>query len=303
MEKDKQRFESEFYLSMESVVTKTVKLMENQVCEHDGNFLKSGIKNLDFCSGDFAILCGRSGSKKTAFALNIVNNLSVKKQIPVGYISCGKIDTENFGKRLVSLNSKVPLRKMQTLNLDEDDLEKIKKACHKLSESPLFFVDLPNSSFCELATSATFLKDEQNVKFIVVDSFEYLQDILDSDKADFRSTLEELLNNFKKLAKNLKIPILVLLNLPLVKMSENVDNFYSDCFTFENGIKKYMIIQRKADIVMFLHRNEDFNDSDFSAPTYSTYSLEIIKNNHGKTCLIQFSYDSQIMKFSAKDNS
>lgn len=303
MEKDKQRFESEFYLSMESVVAKIVKLMENQAFEHDDNFLKSGIKNLDFCSGDFAILCGRSGSKKTAFALNIVNNFAVKKQIPVGYISCGKIDTENFGKKLVSLNSKVPLRKMQTLNLDKDDLEKIKKSCHKLSESPLFFVDLPNSLFCELAASATFLKDEQNVKFLIVDSFEYLQDILDSDKADFRSTLEELLNNFKKLAKNVKIPILVLLNLPLVKISENVDNFYSDCFTFENGIKKYMIIQRKADIVMFLHRNEDFNDSDFSAPTCSTYSLEIIKNNHGKTSLIQFSYDSQIMKFSPKDNS
>lgn len=309
MEENKENSESKFYSSMESVISKTVKLIENQVCEPDDDFLKSGIGNLDFHNSDFALLCGRSDSGKTAFALNILNNLAVKNKIPAAYISCGKTDLEEFGTRLISLNSKIPCIEIKKMAMEPEDFEKFKASCEKLSncDLPLFFADLSNPSFSDISDSCFFLKEEQNVKFIVLDSLDYFQEILDSKEEDFRNTLKKLLEDFKTLTKNLKIPILVLAELPLFKARENNDNYYKDefChadFSPEEYFKKYMMIQRKADMIMFLKR-ENIYDSDKVAndKIERDFSLQIIKNNRGRKYIIPLEFYPPNMEFSVKN--
>lgn len=313
MRKYKQYPKFEFYSSMESVITKTVKLMENQVCEYDNdNFLKSGIQKLDFFNGDFSILCARSGRGKTAFALNILNNLAVKNQIPAGYISCGDIDTKGFGKRLISLNSKIPYIKLRNMMLNREDFKKCQKVCGKLYHSPLYFTDLPNPSFDDVLESCYYMKREQNVKFIAVDSLDYFQEILDSKDEDFRENFEHLLDNLKRLVKDLKIPILILIDIPYFGNRENDSNLFkgdvfNEDFYEHEYFKKYEIIQRKADILMFLKYEDNYDHYE----TLMTdkfgqdldISLQIIKNNHGTTSTINLEFHPQTMKFFEKNNS
>lgn len=96
--------------------------------------------------------------------------------------------------------------------------------------------------------------EQQKVEIIFVDSYEYLREVVDSDKDEYPSVHKELLEEYKQLAKELNIPIIMLMNLPC---SDNVEPSISD-------FKANMIIPRTADEVYFLHRDriKDYGKSE-----------------------------------------
>ena len=239
---------SDFYKPVKEVVVKAIENIEKEfktIDSSENNYFITGIKGLNLHKGDFIVLGARPSIGKTAFALSLLSHLSVEQKIPTGYITCGDTDFGRIGQRLISIKSGVAYHKIRRGMLTMDDVREIQNAASQIYESPLFIQDRPNIMFAELELTARMMVQEQNAKLIVVDSFEYLQEIVDAKEDEYRFELEDLLNEFKKMARELKVPVVLLMNMPLSEdgIEPNLGDF-----------SKYMIISRLADSVMFLHR-------------------------------------------------
>ena len=88
--------------------------------------------------------------------------------------------------------------------------------------------------------------EEKAVKLIVVEGFDFFEEIVDADKEFYRFELESLMDSFKKFAVKHNIPIVLVMRLPPAE----TDN--------EPGLldfKKNLVVPYKADMVLFLHRD------------------------------------------------
>ena len=144
----------------------------------------------------------------------------------------------------MGFSSEIPLQKIKSANLKVEELKKLSEKSGELWETPIFINDSPNAFFAEVELAARLMVEQQKVEIIFVDSYEYLREVVDSDKDEYSSVHKELLEEYKQLAKKLNIPIIMLMNLPNSDDEPSLSDF-----------KENMIIPRTADVVYLLHRD------------------------------------------------
>ena len=213
---------------------------------NNSNRLDTGFKCLELDNGNLIVLAARSGIGKTAFLLSLTKQLAIDKGIPVGLINTGTIDSATLGKRLVSLDSGVPMHKISSGMLRVTDVKKIQESAKKLFEVPLYFKIEPNCSFNDFVLAAESMLDEKPIKLIIIDDFDYFEEIMDAEKEYYRYELENLLDSLKKFAVQHNIPILLGMTLPSSESEEPPELL---------DFKKNLVIPYKADMVLFLHRD------------------------------------------------
>lgn len=270
---------SDFYKPVKNAVVKAIENIEKQYKTADvstKNYVITGIKNLNLHKGDLIVLGARPSIGKTAFSLSLVNHLAVEQKIPVGYISSGDMDYGKIGQRLISMESGVPYHKIRSGLMNIEEVRNIQESASKIYESPFYYYDKPNIMFAELELTVRMMVTNAKVQLIVVDSFEYLQEVVDTKEDEYRFELENLLDNFKKMAKDLNIPVILLMNLPLTE-----DGYEPSLCDF----KKYMVIPHKADMVLFLHRERCVDEENIP-----NCKLIVVKNEEGACCDINIKF-------------
>ena len=277
---------SDFYEPVKNSLVNAIEHIEKAFKTADtleNDYLITGIENFNLHKGDFIILGARPSIGKTAFALSLLNNLSVEQKIPAGFITCGDTDSGRIGQRLISMKSGVLYHKIRCGTLNKDDLTEIQNAAQQIFEAPLFIYDKPNIMFAELEFTARMMVQKEKAQLIVIDSFEYLQEIVDAKEDEYRFELEDLLNEFKKMAKELNVPVILLMNMPLSE-----DGYEPTLMDF----RKYMIIPRLADSIMFLHR-----ERCKAADEIPDCKLIIAESENGFCCDINLKFSPETAGF------
>jgi replicative DNA helicase len=152
------------------------------------------------------------------------------------------------------------MNKIRSANLNVNDVKKLSEISDGFWNQPIFINDSPNIFFEEFELAASLMVEQQNVEIIFVDSYEYLREVVDADKEELPFVQRTLLEEYKQAAKDLNIPIVMLMNLP---RSDNDEPSISD-------FKANMIIPRTADVVYFLHRERIKDDRKRCEATLST---------------------------------
>ncbi len=268
--------ESTFYDSVSELVTATI---DNIVKVEQNGSECAGVtiplpnqELLTLAAGDLVVLAGAAYSGKTSVAMNLAGLLSMQNNCPTGYFSTGPMEYIDLGKRFIAFESGISLAKMHSGKLSYDSLETIENAAKTLYEAPLYLNQTPNPFFAELECTARMMVEEQNVKVIIIDSLEYMQELVDSEQDQYRYALEALLKDLKDMAKNLAVSIVVLTELSDIGANQraSLKNF-----------KRYMIIPRSADTVLILNRQPQ-NDGTVEL------NLSVPKNAHGRTFSVNY---------------
>lgn len=247
------------------------------------NFQRTDIENFNLPKGSLIVLSSRSSRLNSVFALSYLKYLSVNKDIPVGYISCGAMDSNTIGQRLISMESKVSYLRIRSGLMNKVDVNKIHAGTERMDEAPFYIYDNPNTCFEYLIPEVYIMIDEKKIQLIVIDSFEYMEEVVDAKEEEYRSRIEYLLTEFKELAKDLNIPIIMLMELP-----HSEDNLKLGIEDF----KKYMIIPRTADMVMFVNRNQsEINEENHE------YNLYIAKDVNGRSYHITLEFSEKTDSF------
>lgn len=219
----------------------------NKAEEH----VMTGFKDINFKKGNLIILASRSCLGKTCLALNLLLNIASNTKKGVGYVTCGEHDEIDISRKLLAISSEISISKINRSKLNEDELKKLREKSDELLNTPVFINDSPNIFFEEFELESKLMVEQQNVEIIFVDSYEYLREVVDADKDELPCVHKELLKKYKEVARDLNIPIVMLMNLP--HSDDDKEPSISD-------FKENMIIPRTADVVFLLHRERIMND-------------------------------------------
>lgn len=238
-------------------------------------------------NSNLMILAARPAMGKTAFALNIAENVCFKSNTPVGIFSL-EMSAEQLVHRIICSQSQVESNKIKTGSLDNREFQRIVQCVGEMQNHVMIIDDQPGLKITDLRARARRMKESHNIGFLVID---YLQLISGSGS---RSTTEnrqneisEISRMLKNLARELDIPILCLSQLSR-KVEERQGHRPVMSDLRESGS-----IEQDSDIVMFLLRREYYDSQD--KPGLA--ELIIAKNRHGAIGTVNLTYRKEIVRF------
>ena len=238
----------------------------------------------DFQQGSLIVVSSRPSIGKTAFILSLLIKLSIESNIPTGLILPWTMDYTSLGHRLISMMSNIPLTKINCCRLSTDEVTKIQEVADYIYHKPFFVINEPNCSLDFLLSSAKLLVKEQKIKILVIDDIEYLEDFVDSNEKEYRLVLNKILDEIKKLSEEIKIPIVITLTIPY--RDDNKEPTIQD-------FKKYLAIPKKADKVMFIHRERILDPENTVEPA----KIIIAKNELGHTGDIELKFHNRTLYY------
>lgn len=237
------------YSNLKTLVQRTVNFIE-KLKKSEVSGISTGYTILNNLTGglqdsDLIIIAARPGVGKTAFGLSLAYNISKYSKIPSGFFSL-EMKAEQIVMRLMSMESKIDVRKIRTGRFNNDEVLQLSKSIRALSHLPIYIDDTPAISLHELRAKARRMISENGVRIIFVD---YLQLMQGPTNAESREReISYISRGLKALAKELDIPIVALAQLNRqVEIRQTKRPMLSD-------LRESGAIEQDADIVCFLHR-------------------------------------------------
>jgi len=134
-------------------------------------------------NSELVVLAARPSMGKTAFALDITNNVAIKQQIPVLFVSL-EMSSVELADRLLSSAAGVNGQRMRSGTLSRDDHRKLIETSDRIYAAPLYIDDSPGRRVNEIAAAARRIKRrEGRLGLIAID---YLQLIEPENPSDPR---------------------------------------------------------------------------------------------------------------------
>ncbi len=240
--------------------------------------IPTGFKSFDKLTnglheGELIIIAARPGVGKTSFAMNIINHAAVE---------CGKVcavfslemPKEQLAQRSMFSISGVDMGNGLKGNLTKDEYKAIWAAGKKLSDAKLFVDDTSSVTPIEIISKCRRLKREHGLDLIMIDYLQ-LMNGMGKYKDSRQLEISELTRNLKIAAKELGVPILLLSQLS--RASEG----RKDHRPILSDLRESGSIEQDADIVLFLHNPEKYNDVVVEEP--GVVDLIVAKHRNGET--------------------
>src|SRR6185503_7193549 len=221
--------------------------------------LATGFPDLDKMTsglhgGEMIVIAARPSMGKTSLAMNIAEHVALEERLPVGVFSL-EMTAESLVLRMLCSRSRVNLRNIRDGFLAERDFPKLTGSAGKLAGAPLFIDDTAGMSILQLRAKARRMTQQHGIKLFVIDYLQLLHST--SRRAENRQQeIADISNGIKALAKELKVPVIVLsqLNRELEK-DKNRKPRMSD-------LRESGSIEQDADLVGMLYRPIKEDDED-----------------------------------------
>jgi len=246
--------------------------------------LDSGFKSfnnltLGLQKSDFIVVAARPSMGKTAFCLNIAENVAVINKVPVAIFSL-EMTREQLAQRLLASSSGIDSQKLRTgKNIQDYEWDKINVALGTLSEMNIYIDDTPSMTVMDIRAKARRLKaGHGDLGMIIVDYIQLMRGNSDNRVQE----ISEISRGLKTLARELKIPVIALSQLSRAVETRN------DKRPMLSDLRESGAIEQDADIVAFLYRHEYYEPNDVE--NRGTCEIILAKQRNGPvgTCRLLF---------------
>ena len=252
----------------------------------------SGFTDLDqltcgFQPSDLVIVAGRPSMGKTAFVLNIAENVGIEARVPVAIFSL-EMSREQLVMRMLSSVSGVDGNRLRRGFLNNQDWPLLTRAAGKLSEAPIFIDDSAACTVLEIRAKARRLKAENGLALVIVD---YLQLIRGRDRAENRQQeISEISRSLKSLAKELKVPVIA-----LSQLSRAVESRGGDKRPQLSDLRESGAIEQDADVVAFIFREDMYKDD--ADQQQGVAEVIVRKQRNGPTGTVKLAFLKECTRF------
>lgn len=272
-------------------VVERIELLYNQDNPSNITGIASGFYDLDqktsgFQPGDLIIVAGRPSMGKTAFSLNIAENVALELKKPVAVFSMEMGGTQ-LAMRLLGSVGKLDQHKVRTGRLDDQDWPRLTHALGKLNDAPIFIDESAALNALELRARARRLyRQHGELGLIVVD---YLQLMSSTGPGENRATeISEISRALKALAKELKVPLIALSQLNRsLEQRPNKRPVMSD-------LRESGAIEQDADVILFIYRDEVYNPD---SPDKGIAEIIIGKQRNGPIGKVDLTFLGEYTRF------
>ena len=237
------------------------------------------------------VIAGKTGMGKTSFALNIAENIGAVQQKPVAIFSL-EMSRDQLATRLLCGRSRVDSQKARTGRLSEKDFFDLADAMIPLSESAIYIDDTPLIGPTEILAKVRRLK--QQVGPLGVIMIDYLKLMSMGTRVESRQLeVSQLTRSLKIMAREIGAPVIVLSQL------KRVADARATSVPQLSDLRESGSIEQDADVVIFLHRDDYFNQED-AEPTGRSRII-IAKHRSGPTRSIEVAWRGELTKYEEID--
>lgn len=254
--------------------------------------IPTGFIDLDYkTSGlqpsDFVLIAARPSMGKTAFVLNLVDHVAVKKNLSCMVFSL-EMSKEQLVNRMLSMESNVDSQKLRTGTLTDTDWDAVVEGIGVIGNSKLIIDDTPGISITELRSKCRKMKLEYGLNLIIID---YLQLMSGSGKGNGENRqqeISEISRSLKALAREMSSPVIALSQLSRACETR------PDHRPMLSDLRESGAIEQDADVVMFLYR-DDYYNKDTENPNIA--EVIIAKQRNGPIGTVNLVWRPEYTKF------
>lgn len=249
-------------------------------------FIDLDYKTSGMQPSDFILIAARPSMGKTAFVLNLVDHVAVKKGLPCMVFSL-EMSKEQLVNRMLAMESNVDSQKLRTGTLTDSDWDAVVEGIGIIGNSKLIIDDTPGISMSELRSKCRKMKLEFGLSMVIID---YLQLMSGSGKAkdNRQQEISDISRSLKALARELNAPVISLSQLSRACETR------PDHRPMLSDLRESGAIEQDADVVMFLYR-DDYYNKDTDKPNIA--EVIIAKQRNGPIGTVELVWRPEFTKF------
>ncbi|MHB0957599.1 MAG: replicative DNA helicase [Pirellulaceae bacterium] len=259
--------------------------------------VETGFANLDQLTGglhnsELVILAARPSMGKTAFAMNIAENVAIHQGIPTLFVSL-EMSAMELADRLLCSVGRINGHRLRNGTLPQDERRRLVATAGKVSQGKLHVDDSPSRTVTEIAAAARRIKRrEERLGLIVID---YLQLIEPDNPSDPRQEqVAKIARRLKGLARELETPVLCLAQVN--RQTEDAREHRPRL----SHLRESGAIEQDADVVMFVHREEYYRRGDDRDQVAGQAEVIIAKQRNGPIGDIELVWRKEYTRFEDK---
>ncbi|WP_413377159.1 replicative DNA helicase [Alkalihalobacillus sp. 1P02AB] len=287
-----QRKNTSAFVSIKDVLVETyenIEMLQNQKGDITG--IPTGFVELDkmtagFQRNDLIIVAARPSVGKTAFALNIAQNVATKTDENVAIFSL-EMGASQLVQRMLCAEGNIDAQRMRTGALTSEDWQKLTMAMGSLAKAGIYIDDTPGIKVGEIRAKCRRLKQESGLGMIMID---YLQLIQGNGRSgeNRQQEVSEISRTLKGIARELEVPVIA-----LSQLSRGVES-RQDKRPMMSDIRESGSIEQDADIVAFLYR-DDYYDKE--SENQNIIEIIIAKQRNGPVGTVELAFVKEYNKF------
>ena len=287
-----QRKNSGSFQNIKDILVRTydnIEILTNRKGDVTG--IPTGFAELDrmtagFQRNDLIIVGARPSVGKTAFALNIAQNVATKTDENVAIFSL-EMGSEQLVMRMLCAEGNINAQNLRTGALTDEDWRKLTMAMGSLSNAGIYIDDTPGVRIGEIRSKCRRLKQEHGLGMILIDYLQLIQG--DGRSGDNRQQeVSEISRSLKALARELQVPVIA-----LSQLSRGVEQ-RQDKRPMMSDIRESGSIEQDADIVAFLYR-DDYYDKE--SENKNIIEIIIAKQRNGPVGTVSLAFVKEYNKF------
>ena len=160
--------------------------------------------------GQMIVVAARPAVGKSTLGIDIVRTAAIKHNLASVVFSLEMSRTE-ITMRILSAEATIQLQDLRKGLKGQEQWNKLARIMGKIGDAPLFIDDSPNMSLMEIRAKARRLKQQHDLKLVVID---YLQLMSSGKKVESRQQeVAEFSRALKLLAKELEVPVIAISQL------------------------------------------------------------------------------------------
>jgi replicative DNA helicase len=284
------------FLSMDHLVVQLIdrvnELHANGAEEVTG--VRTGFYDMDRMTsglqpGDLIVLAARPSMGKTAFALNIAENVAVNEGLPVVVFSM-EMGAAQLALRMVGSLGRIDQSHLRTGKLHDDEWGRLSEAVEKLSKVSVFIDEGSALTPSELrARARRQARQCGQLGLIIVDYLQLMSGSGGGSEENRATVIGEISRGLKSLAKELKCPVLA-----LSQLNRSVET-RTDKRPMMSDLRESGAIEQDADVIMFIYRDDYYTKEQSKEPGVA--EIIISKQRNGPTGTVKLTFLKPLTKF------
>jgi replicative DNA helicase len=238
--------------------------------------------------GDLIIVAGRPSMGKTAFSLNMAENVALDTGLPVAVFSMEMASTQ-LAMRMIGSVGRLDQHRMRTGKLEDEDWEKLTTALGRLNEAPIFIDEGAGlSSFDVRARARRLHRQTGKLGLIVVDYLQLMAAPAGRQGENRATEIAEISRSLKAVAQELDCPVVA-----VSQLNRSVEQ-RPDKRPVMSDLRESGAIEQDADVILFIYRDEVYNPDSVDK---GTAEIIIAKQRNGPIGRVRLTFIGQHTRF------
>ncbi|MBT3270123.1 replicative DNA helicase [Candidatus Poribacteria bacterium] len=289
------------FVDIEQVLRETMEYIEQLYKRKDKLVgIPTGLPDLDqllygLNPADLMVVAARPSMGKSAFAHNIAANVACRSDedrqaVAIFTLEMGR---EQILTRMLATLGRIDMSRIRQGTLNSDDWRRLSEAAGQLETAQIFINDTPGITLMEVRAESRRLKMRYpNLGLVIVD---YLQMLQGGTRAHHsrEQEISDYSRSLKELARELDVTVMALSQLNRAVESRN------DRRPMLSDLRESGAIEQDADIVMFLYRDDYYNEN---SETAGQVEIIVRKHRNGALGTVVLDFQNQYLLFKSSDH-